>query len=119
MRTMAIGVLVLAACAARQQAGPAAPPGWNAEQVAEMRGRCFAGWTDRGAEVRDAKAICGCMVPQVTERFSYQWFDNGQPLTPEETDAIGQIQDRCVEQAARSGVSTGAGEADGAGGTEE
>ncbi len=119
MRIMSIGVLVLAACAARQQTGPAAPPGWSAEQVAEMRGRCFAGWTDRGVEVRNAKAICRCMVPQVTERFSYQWFDNGQPLTPEETDTISQIQDRCIKQVASRDVSENTAGSGGAAGTEE
>lgn len=58
------------------------------------------------------------MVPQVTERYSYQWFENGQPLTPEERETISQLQDGCVKQVATADASRKAGEV-GVRGTEE
>ncbi len=119
MRWAWLGVLaVLAACAARQPAPAEAKKanGWKDVEVAEIHGRCYAGWVDRGIEGPKASAMCDCIVPQLTDRYSFGWFNDGQQVTPTEAHHIQGIQEACARKVAtRTDPSTPSSEGTGSG----
>jgi len=98
-------VIALIACAAKQSV-PADEKSnasnWKPVEVAELRGECVASYIDRGLEATRARALCGCAIPRLTEIFSYAWFNDGQPMTPDELKAMSGVYQSCAKNVLQS-----------------
>jgi hypothetical protein len=89
--------LVLFACASRQGTDQQTSKEWKPVEVAELRGECVASYIDRGLAATRAKALCGCAIPRLTEIFSYTWFNDGQPMSPDELKAMSGVYQACAK----------------------
>jgi len=88
--------LALVACASRQNTAEQASKEWKPVEVAELRGECVASYIDRGLAATRAKALCGCAIPRLTEIFSYSWFNDGQPMSPDELKTMSGVYQACA-----------------------
>jgi len=98
-------VVALLACAAKQSvpdAEKSTARNWKPVEVAELRGECVASYIDRGLEAARAKALCSCAIPRLTEIFSYTWFNDGQPMTPDELKAMSGVYQSCAKNVLQS-----------------
>ena len=42
--------------------------------------------------------MCSCVIPQLTDTFSFRWFNDGREVTPTEADKIKGIEESCVRK---------------------
>lgn len=96
--------MALVACAARQQpkAEASHANGWSPVEEAEVHGRCLAGSVHQGMEQRSADRMCNCVVPRLAQDFSFEWFNDGEQVTPEEARKIRAVHDTCARELALS-----------------
>ena len=100
--TILFFALLLASCASRQSLPSETRQEWKPVEVAELRGECIASSIDRGVEPPQAKALCGCAVPRLTEIFSYSWFNDGQRITADELKAMSSVYSDCAKNVMQS-----------------
>ena len=97
MKAVVSMLLVLAACAARQNPPTEAGKEWKPVEVAELRGECMASYIDRGLSAPMARALCSCAVPRLTEIFSYTWFNDGQAMSSDELKTMSTVYQSCAK----------------------
>jgi len=73
---------------------------WPPDEVAQLRGQCEASSIDQGLDTPRAHVLCDCAIHRLTQIFSRSWFNDGQPITPDELRTVSNVYLTCARRMA-------------------